>query len=37
MKWHPLPLYGAVHIYGDTPSPQLRTYLMDGPFLNQKT
>ena len=34
----PLPLYVPVHILDD-PSPflQLRTYLMDGLFLNQKT
>ena len=34
----PLPLYAPVHIL-DEPPPflQLRTYLMDGLFLNQKT
>ena len=34
----PLPLYTPVHILDDpTPFLQLRTYLMDGLFLNQKT
>ena len=34
----PLPLYAPVHIVDDSlPSLQLRTYLMDGLFLNQKT
>ena len=34
----PLPLYASVHILDDSlPSLQLRTYLMDGLFLNQKT
>ena len=34
----PLPLYASVHILDDSlPSFQLRTYLMDGLFLNQKT
>ena len=33
-----LPLYAAVHILNDpSPFPQLRTYLMDGLFLNQKS
>ena len=31
----PLPLYAPVHILDDPPPfPQLRTYLMDGLFLN---
>ena len=34
----PLPLYAPVHILDEpTPFLQLRTYLMDGLFLNQKT
>ena len=34
----PLPLYAPVHILDDPPPfLQLRTYLMDGLFLNQKT
>ena len=34
----PLPLYAHVHILDDPPPfLQLRTYLMDGLFLNQKT
>ena len=34
----PLPLYAPVHIVDDSlPSLQLRTYLMNGQFLNQKT
>ena len=36
----PLPLYAPIHILDDPPPPQflqLRTYLMDGLFLNQKT
>ena len=34
----PLPLYAPVHILDDPPPfLQLRTYLMDGVFLNQKT
>ena len=38
----PVPLYAPVHILDDPPShtqsfPQLRTNLMDGLFLNQKT
>ena len=34
----PLPLYAPVHIFNDPPPfPQLRTYLMDALFLNQKT
>ena len=34
----PLPLYVPAHILDDSsPFPQLRTYLMDGLFLNQKT
>ena len=34
----PLPLYAVVRILDDPPSPhQLRTYLIDGLFLNQKT
>ena len=34
----PLPLYAPVHIVDDSlPSLQLRTYLMYGQFLNQKT
>ena len=34
----PLSLCAPVHILGDPPPfLQLRTYLMDGPFLNQKT
>ena len=35
-----LPLYASLHILDDSPQPQflhLRTYLMDGLFLNQKT
>ena len=33
----PLPQYAPVHILDDpTPFPQLRRYLMDGLFLNQK-
>ena len=33
----PLPQHAPVHILGDTfPFPQLRTYLMDRLFLNQK-
>ena len=33
----PLPLYAPVHILDDPPPfLQLRTYLMDGLFLNQK-
>ena len=37
--WYPLSLYAAVHILDEPPpSPnQLRKYLIDGPFLNQKT
>ena len=32
-----LPLYGPVHILDDPlPLPQLRTYLMNGLFFNQK-
>ena len=34
----PLSLYAPVHILDDSPPfLQLRTYLMDGLFLNQKT
>ena len=34
----PFPLYAPVHIVDDSlPSLQLRTYLMYGQFLNQKT
>ena len=34
----PLPLYASVNILDDPPPfPQLRTYLMDSLFLNQKT
>ena len=34
----PLPLYAVVRILDDPPSPhQLRTYLIYGLFLNQKT
>ena len=34
----PLPPYAPIHIFGDPPPfPWLRTYLMDGLFLNQKT
>ena len=34
----PPPLYASVRILDDPPSPQkLRTYLIDGLFLNQKT
>ena len=34
----PLSLYAPVHILSDPPLfPQLRTYLMGGLFLNQKT
>ena len=34
----PLPLYAPIHILGDPPPfLQLRTYLMDDLFLNQKT
>ena len=35
---HPLPLYEAVRILDDPPPflHQLRTYLIDGPFRNQK-
>ena len=33
-----LPLYAPAHILDDrSPFPQLRTYLIDGLFLNQKT
>ena len=36
--FNPLPLYTPVHILNDALSfPQLRMYLMDGLFLNQKT
>ena len=34
----PLSLYAPVHIFDDpSPFPHLRTYLMDGLFLNEKT
>ena len=34
----PLPVYPPVHIFDDLPLfPQLRTYLIDGLFLNEKT
>ena len=36
--WHHLPLYAAVRILDDPQIPQqLCTYLIDVPFLNQKT
>ena len=36
--WDPLPLYAAARFLDDRPSPdQLRTYLIDYPYLNQKT
>ena len=35
---HPSLLYAAVRVWDDPSSPQqLRTYLIDGPYLNQKT
>ena len=35
--WHPFLLYAAVRILDDPNPHQLRAYLIDGPFLNQKT
>ena len=36
--WRPRSLHAAVRILDDPTSPQqLRTYLIDDPFLNQKT
>ena len=35
--WHPFLLYAAVRILDDPHPHQLRTYLIAGPFLNQKT
>ena len=34
---NPLPLYAAVNILDEPPINQLRAYLTDGPFPNQKS